>query len=107
MTKRIKSLIVFFTLLAMAVLAGCGSSTTKEAPKAPAETKGTAARSVDQIKKSGEVIIGVFSDKAPFGYVDSTGNIRVMMFISQNVSPKIWALKPNMFPWIQPIELNT
>ena len=38
MTKRIKSLIVFFTLLAMAVLAGCGSSTTKEAPKAPAET---------------------------------------------------------------------
>ena len=73
MTKRIKSFIVFFTLLAMAVLAGCGSSTTKEAPKAPAETKGTAARSVDQIKKSGEVIIGVFSDKAPFGYVDSTG----------------------------------
>ena len=73
MTKRIKSLIVFFTLLAMAVLAGCGSSTTKEAPKATAETKGTAARSVDQIKKSGEVIIGVFSDKAPFGYVDSIG----------------------------------
>ena len=73
MTKRIKSFIVFFTLLAMAVLAGCGSSTTKEAPKAPAENKVTAARNVDQIKKSGEVIIGVFSDKAPFGYVDSTG----------------------------------
>ena len=73
MTKRIKSFIVFFTLLAMAVLAGCGSSTTTEAPKAAAENKGTAARSVDQIKKSGEVIIGVFSDKAPFGYVDSTG----------------------------------
>ena len=73
MTKRIKSFMVFFTLLAMAVLAGCGTSATKEAPKAAAETKGTAARSVDQIKKSGEVIIGVFSDKAPFGYVDSTG----------------------------------
>ena len=73
MTKRIKSFIVFFTLLAMAVLAGCGSSTTTEAPKAAAENKGTVARSVDQIKKSGEVIIGVFSDKAPFGYVDSTG----------------------------------
>ncbi|MHC1718042.1 MAG: cysteine ABC transporter substrate-binding protein [Acidaminococcaceae bacterium] len=73
MTKRIKSFIVFFTLLAMAVLAGCGSSTTTEAPKTAAENKGTAARSVDQIKKSGEVIIGVFSDKAPFGYVDSTG----------------------------------
>lgn len=31
------------------------------------------ARTVDEIKKSGEVVIGVFSDKAPFGYVDSNG----------------------------------
>jgi polar amino acid transport system substrate-binding protein len=32
-----------------------------------------AARPLNDIKKSGEVIIGVFSDKAPFGYVDSKG----------------------------------
>lgn len=32
-----------------------------------------AARPLQDIKKSGEVIIGVFSDKAPFGYVDSKG----------------------------------
>jgi polar amino acid transport system substrate-binding protein len=31
------------------------------------------ARPLQDIKKSGEVIIGVFSDKAPFGYVDSKG----------------------------------
>ena len=73
MTKRIKSFIIFFTLLAMALLAGCGGSASKEDSKAATENKGTTARSVDQIKKSGEVIIGVFSDKAPFGYVDSTG----------------------------------
>ena len=73
MTKRIKSFIIFFTLLAMALLAGCGGSASKEDSKAATENKGTTGRSVDQIKKSGEVIIGVFSDKAPFGYVDSTG----------------------------------
>lgn len=31
------------------------------------------ARSVDEIKQSGVVKIGVFSDKAPFGYVDENG----------------------------------
>ena len=31
------------------------------------------ARPLDVIKQSGEVVIGVFSDKAPFGYVDSQG----------------------------------
>ncbi len=32
------------------------------------------ARSLEAIQKSGEVVIGVFSDKAPFGYVDAKGN---------------------------------
>ena len=32
------------------------------------------ARSVDEIKSSGTVKIGVFSDKAPFGYVDENGD---------------------------------
>lgn len=30
-------------------------------------------RTVDEIKKSGEITIGVFSDKTPFGYVDNNG----------------------------------
>ncbi len=33
----------------------------------------TGARSVEEIKKSGEIIIAVFSDKKPFGYVDEFG----------------------------------
>jgi len=33
----------------------------------------TTARSVEEIKKSGKVIIAVFSDKKPFGYVDENG----------------------------------
>ena len=34
------------------------------------------ARPLDAIQKSGEVVIGVFSDKAPFGYVDAKGNFK-------------------------------
>jgi polar amino acid transport system substrate-binding protein len=30
-------------------------------------------RTLDEIKASGKIVIGVFSDKAPFGYVDSNG----------------------------------
>lgn len=33
----------------------------------------TSARTVEQIKKSGEIKIAVFSDKKPFGYVDEYG----------------------------------
>ena len=30
-------------------------------------------RTLDEIKSSGKIVIGVFSDKAPFGYIDSGG----------------------------------
>ena len=30
-------------------------------------------RTVDEIKESGKIVIGVFSDKAPFGYIDENG----------------------------------
>jgi polar amino acid transport system substrate-binding protein len=33
-------------------------------------------RTLDEIKASGQVVIGVFSDKAPFGYIDSGGQYR-------------------------------
>lgn len=38
-----------------------------------AATAAPSFRTVDEIKASGKVIIGVFSDKAPFGYVDEYG----------------------------------
>ncbi|WP_296031832.1 cysteine ABC transporter substrate-binding protein [uncultured Treponema sp.] len=38
-----------------------------------AKENNTSARTVEQIKKSGEIKIAVFSDKKPFGYVDEYG----------------------------------
>ena len=32
------------------------------------------ARTLDEIKDSGKLVVGVFSDKKPFGYVDENGN---------------------------------
>jgi ABC-type amino acid transport/signal transduction systems, periplasmic component/domain len=48
------------------------SAATQEAAISTPAAAGT-ARTLDQIKQSGKVIIGVFSDKKPFGYVDENG----------------------------------
>lgn len=87
------TLLAFFT-----ALSGCGASevpvagsttaaastenagttaetTAAETTAASQETSaaGGTFRSVDEIKSSGTIKIGVFSDKAPFGYVDDQG----------------------------------
>lgn len=49
---------------AVLLLAGCGDHTDGNA--------GT-FRTLEEIKASGRIVIGVFSDKAPFGYVDENG----------------------------------
>ena len=84
-------------------LAACGSSTSTQTTAAPAQTtaaagqttaaaaqsaaapaaseaasesakeQNTVYRTLDQIKESGTINIGVFSDKNPFGYVDENG----------------------------------
>lgn len=84
--KKIKSILVM--LLAIATLtialAACGSNSTSTSDSSAgssttagnpddAGSKGT-ARTLDEIKSSGSITIGVFSDKAPFGYVDASGN---------------------------------
>ena len=58
-------------LLLVSGLAGC-SKTTENAN----QSGDTAAsfRTLDEIKESGKIIIGVFSDKAPFGYIDENGD---------------------------------
>lgn len=56
-------------ILASVALVGCGG----DKPAGEGGGSRTTARSVQQIKDSGKVVIGVFSDKAPFGYVDSSG----------------------------------
>ncbi len=95
-----KSIFAAFTVFAAAAaLTACGSSSGSTATTAAAEATATTAaageteaatdaasdaaeettaaagsfRTLDEIKASGTVKIGVFSDKAPFGYVDDQG----------------------------------
>ena len=60
------------------VIAGCGNSnTTQNGAENARQASATAkARTLDEIKKSGKIKIGVFSDKNPFGYVDENGKVQ-------------------------------
>ena len=72
-----KLLGVFLSIaLVIGVLVGCGS--TKDGSNTEAtDSNGTAkARTLDEIKEDGKIKIGVFSDKNPFGYVDSNGEVQ-------------------------------
>ena len=66
--KKIGAALLSLTVAA-SLLAGCGAKT--EAP-ADGNAKGS-FRTLDEIKSSGTINIGVFSDKSPFGYVDENG----------------------------------
>lgn len=62
-------------MLLVGSLTGCGAADeetgtdTGDSSSAVAES----FRTLDEIKDSGKIVIGVFSDKAPFGYVDENG----------------------------------
>lgn len=86
MKRTILKITAAFTALLM-LFSGCGSnSTSSAADSSAASTAGSTAaatadtssdgafRTLDEIKESGKIIIGVFSDKAPFGYVDENGD---------------------------------
>ena len=67
-------------VLALGVLTGCGSSSSSSAASASGSASASASasgdavyRTLDEIKDSGKIVIGVFSDKNPFGYVDENG----------------------------------
>ena len=57
--------------LAATSLIGCGAS--KSADESAKGTESTVYRTVDEIKESGSINIGVFSAKSPFGYVAENG----------------------------------
>ena len=79
MKKLQKVLGIGLAAVISASLAACGSSASAPASSAAsADAVGTQAdsavyRTLDQIKESGTINIGVFSDKNPFGYVDENG----------------------------------
>lgn len=65
-TKAIS--LIAASLLLVTGLTACGDSSKNEGGAS------SSFRTVDEIKESGKVVIGVFSDKAPFGYVDENGD---------------------------------
>ena len=81
MKKWNRILTAVLTLSLTAGLTACGGSTSDAtANNASAADEGTVSngssevyRTLDEIKESGTINIGVFSDKNPFGYVDENG----------------------------------
>ncbi|MDE8688116.1 amino acid ABC transporter substrate-binding protein, partial [Streptococcus gordonii] len=66
--KLIKSRLTVMTLaLALVFITACGASKNSNASSSK-------ARTIVEIKKSGELRIAVFGDKKPFGYVDNDGS---------------------------------
>ena len=63
-TWKLVAVLVAALALAGVLLAGCSSSSS---------SSNGGYRTLDQIKDSGKITIGVFSDKSPFGYVDENG----------------------------------
>lgn len=71
MLKKLSYILAAITLVfTMAFAVGCGSKNSDDKQAAPKAS----FRSIADIKQSGKLIIGVFSDKAPFGYIDKDGN---------------------------------
>lgn len=77
MKKKILGVLLVVGIIA-GVIAGCGNSnTTQNGAENAGQASATAkARTLDEIKKSGKIKIGVFSDKNPFGYVDENGKVQ-------------------------------
>ena len=77
MKKKILGVLLAAGIIA-GVITGCGNSnTTQNGAENASQASATAkARTLDEIKKSGKIKIGVFSDKNPFGYVDENGKVQ-------------------------------
>lgn len=77
--KTFKSIVAASAALIMAAsVAACGPSAATPSDEGSANNDSSSsssatARTLDEIKKSGELKVAVFSDKAPFGYIDKEG----------------------------------
>lgn len=71
--KKKRSFIILIALFLTGILAACGG---KQDEKTDISTKNAKARTLEEIKEDGTIKIGVFSDKNPFGYVDSQGEVQ-------------------------------
>lgn len=66
--------VIILTLGAAIGLTSCGGSGSGSEESGGSGEGNTVYRTVDEIKESGEINLGVFSDKSPFGYVDENGD---------------------------------
>ena len=79
MKKTIIATVLGAVLLTGAIT-GCGSANAQDAAevkgaeRSSEQSEGKVYRTLDEIKESGKINIGVFSDKNPFGYVDENGD---------------------------------
>ena len=74
--KPFKAIIAASAALIMGMsLAACGPSagTPSDSASGSSSSANAKARTLDEIKQSGEIKVAVFSDKAPFGYIDKDG----------------------------------
>lgn len=70
----IKKIIAAISAAAVALsLAACSGADNKDSGSSADAGSDKLYRTVDEIKESGKIDIGVFSDKNPFGYVDNNG----------------------------------
>ena len=71
--RNLRKLLALFAagILAAGALAGCGGGGQGSAAGG---NGGAIFRTLDEIKESGTLVVGAFSDKNPFGYVDENGN---------------------------------
>lgn len=74
MKKKLLGIILGATL-AVGALTGCTGQSVSQT-SAGEDAKIEVGRTLEQIKKDGKIKIGVFSDKNPFGYVDSNGEVQ-------------------------------
>lgn len=99
--KLLKRISAVFAAAAMALaLAGCnnGGSSASTGESNAATASGGTFRTVDQIKESGEIKIGVFSDKNPFGYVDNEGNYKGYdVYFAERIAQDL-GVKLNLMP---------
>ncbi len=74
--KLVKKIITGALVASLGILGltGCGSKPAAEATPAAEAAGDQIYRTLDDIKASGSINIGVFSDKNPFGYVDENGD---------------------------------
>ena len=88
LTKKIFALLALVFALVAVTACSSNSSSGKSTAK---------ARTIEEIKKSGELRIAVFADKKPFGYGNNIARALTKVTILNLVTvwPKTWVLNRN------------